>query len=119
MTGRQLERYLHQAVWGKPAARAARRPGRRGPLRSRAYRAWIRILPSVVSERFGCEACHTVNNGMSSKGTDLSCVPLTRAEHREYDAGREAFEAKYGVCMAEIVLDLNQRWFARSRRITG
>jgi len=108
--GRSLERYLHQAVWGKPAPRAPRRRPRRGAPRSRAYKAWITGLPSVVSELPGCDPCHTVNNGMRSKGSDFSCVPLTREEHREYDAGREAFEQKYGIVMAEIVADLNLRW---------
>jgi hypothetical protein len=52
---------------------------------------------------------------MSSKGSDFTCVPLTRAEHDEYDAGRDAFEKRYGVSMAEVVKRLNRDWFAHAR----
>lgn len=45
------------------------------------------------------DPAHTQNNGMSSKGPDSSCVPMCRKHHLEYDAGREAFEKKYGIDM--------------------
>lgn len=54
---------------------------------------------------------------MSMKASDYSCVPLTRAEHREYDAGRAAFEAKYGVSMREQVKALNHAWFAHAAEV--
>lgn len=115
MTGRRLIRFLRFAVHGETKhPRAPRRKPRRGPYRSWKYRAWIRTVPSVVSGRTGCEACHTVNNGMRSKGSDLSCVPMTRAEHREYDAGRKAFERKYGISMTAEVRKLNSIWFQYS-----
>lgn len=95
--------------------KAPRRPARvrkngKGPARSWRYRAWIRTLPSVVSGKMGCEACHTQNNGMRSKGSCYTCVPLTRAEHIEYDKNRQAFEEKYGISMAERVKYLNSVW---------
>jgi hypothetical protein len=52
------------------------------------------------------EAAHTENNGMSSKGPDSSCVPLCRKHHAQYDAGRKAFEQKYGVDMKAIADEL-------------
>lgn len=78
------------------------------------YRKWIR-------EECKCVACvkiddpsmpsfmripvvdpaHTQNNGMRSKGPDSSCAPLCRQHHREYDAGREAFEKRYEIDMKE------------------
>lgn len=51
-------------------------------------------------------AAHTKNNGMGSKGPDLSCAPLCPKHHREYDAGRKAFEKKYGVDMQAIAAEL-------------
>lgn len=48
------------------------------------------------------QAAHTDNNGLSSKGDDFTCVPLLPVLHREYDAGREAFEKKYGVDLKAI-----------------
>lgn len=117
MTNRGLIRYLRYAVHGETEhQRAPRRRSRRGPARSPKYRAWIRTQPSLVSGRFGCEACHTQNNGMSSKGTCYSCVPLTPEEHREYDAGREAFEQKYGLDMRAEVRRLNDEWLTNQGR---
>lgn len=117
MYGRSFERWLYREVHGVDAPRASRRRQRRGPARDFRYEGWIKSLPSVVSGRLGCDPCHTVNNGMSSKGSSYSCVPLTRAEHDEYDAGRAAFEAKYGVCMRDVVRSLNHSWFAHSREV--
>ena len=54
---------------------------------------------------------------MSSKGPDFSCVPLTLEEHAEYDAGRVAFEKRYGVSMVDVVKRLNQEWFAYAGRV--
>lgn len=109
--GRNFERWLYREVHGTDAPRAPRQKPRRGPARNWKYEAWIKSLPSLVSGRPGCEPCHTRNNGMSSKGSSYSCVPLTREEHREYDAGREAFELRYGVEMAAEVRRLNSTWF--------
>jgi hypothetical protein len=44
-------------------------------------------------------------------------VPLTVEEHAEYDAGREAFERRYGISMAAIVRDLNREWFSHAAEI--
>jgi hypothetical protein len=80
-------------------------------MRDPKYRKWLMgrqcVLLTVPNACFvGCcdqltprDPCHTVNNGMRSKGADSSCVPLCRKHHLEFDAGREAFQAKYGVDM--------------------
>ena len=64
-----------------------------------------------------CHACHTKNNGTSSKGSCYTCVPLTPAEHAEYDAGRQAFELRHGISMAVVVAELNHAWFAHAREV--
>lgn len=94
--------------------RAKRRNPRRGPLRDQAYKNWLKERACVVCSRdkrrrnrdgskfiqWGLsDPAHTLNNGMRSKGPDSSCVPLCRVHHEEYDAGRKAFEAKYGIDM--------------------
>lgn len=112
-----LSRWLMYAVHGQRAPHAPRRRPRRGPARNWRYRAWIRTLPSVVSGKMGCEACHTRNNGMSSKGSCYSCVPLTPDEHREYDRGRKAFEKRHQVLMARVVKRLNRDRFAYAWRV--
>ncbi len=87
---------------------------RRGPMRSPEYKTWLRgcvciacrIMKFIYRDRLCAsggvmDACHTSNNGMSSKGPDSGCAPLCRSHHSEYDSGREAFELKYNVSMAK------------------
>ena len=86
---------------------------RRGPLRDPEYRKWLKYEYCAIGEAYGSEGCtgvtdpaHTENNGMGSKGPDSSCIPLCRRHHREYDAGRAAFEKKYGLDMKAIAAQL-------------
>lgn len=74
-------------------------------MRDPKYRKWLTHQRCLVAiQRFSGDLCdgglsdaaHTVNNGMSSKGPDSSCVPLCRSHHQEYDAAREAFENRHG-----------------------
>lgn len=60
--------------------------------------AFIRLLPSVVSGEFGCEACHIragsavhrkVWTGAGRKPDDSWTLPLTPAEHRDQHAMEE------------------------------
>jgi hypothetical protein len=82
--------------------RKRRSKPRRGPLRDAAYRKYVKSEPCAVCYRLPSDPAHTENNGMSSKGPDSSCAPLCRLHHREYDAGRVAFEAKYNVDMKAV-----------------
>lgn len=85
------------------------KPRRVGVLRDQRYMDWLheicRCLVCVPGVRLQgwefltIDPAHTENNGMRSKGADSSCVPLCRHHHREYDAGRAAFELKYGIDM--------------------
>lgn len=87
-----------------------RSKARRGPMRDPKYRRWCSTQQCVIVLEFTVpelekyiglpiDPAHTQNNGMRSKGPDSSCVPLCRKHHQEYDAGRVAFEKKYGVDM--------------------
>ena len=102
-----IPRYKSLRKSGRPKTK---RSIRRGPLRCKPYREWLKNRVCCVSFVFGCDPCHTENNGMSSKGPDSSCVPLVRSLHREYDAGREAFEAKYGIDMKKTTRDYWRIW---------
>lgn len=101
--------------------KAKRSKPRRGPLRSVPYRSWLRKELCAIEKKFETgamcwyvnaisDAAHTENNGMGSKGSDSSCGPLCRGHHREYDAGRKAFEKKYGVDMKAIAAEHWQRY---------
>lgn len=85
------------------------KPRRTSAKKNPAYVNWLHerkciacaVLPRDKYAPFMIiDAAHTENNGMRSKGPDSSRVPLCRnPHHREYDAGREAFELKYGLDM--------------------
>ncbi len=108
-----LGRYLLYAVHGvKPVRRSPRRRRQNGIVRDWRYLAAIRTLPSIVSGLTPCEACHTGSDGgMGIKASDLSCVPLTWFEHREYHRiGKEAFERKYNLDLAAVVRFLNSEY---------
>jgi len=100
-----------------------RAKARRGPMRDPKYRQWCRYHDCVVQPHQDCryagdgngsDPAHTQNNGTSSKGPDSSCVPLCRKHHDEYDAGREAFEKKYGVDMKALAAEHYARFCAEN-----
>jgi hypothetical protein len=83
---------------------------RRGPLRCKDYRKWVVYFCCVVCGGWPTEAAHTQNNGMGSKGPDSSCAPLCSKHHREYDAGRKAFEEKYNIDVKRHAADFWARY---------
>jgi hypothetical protein len=104
-----------------PPRRAARRANPRKPARAWKYRAWIGTLPcAACGSEADVQAAHTVNNGMASKGSDYSCVPLCPSCHHEYDNGlrsKELFEADHNLSMASLRTRLNHDWFAYSQEV--
>ena len=114
-------RAIYFAVHGVNPPRRSPRPRRRGPARNWKYLGWIRTLPCAsCGSTEGIQAAHTVNNGLSSKGSDYSCVPLCPVCHREYDNGlrsKELFEQDHDINMAATVRSLNHCWFAYSKEV--
>jgi hypothetical protein len=74
------------------------------------YRQWIKSLPSAVSGQLGCDPSHTGPHALGQKASDLTCIPLTREEHQEYDANPEVFCLKYGLEVPGLVNRLNRHW---------
>lgn len=70
------------------------------PYRSEKYLAWVRTLPSVISERPADDAHHLIGHGQGGMGTtvtDIWTFPLTRDEHGElHNIGWVVWEDKYG-----------------------
>ncbi len=107
----QRKKPLQRSTKRIPARRTKQR---RGPVgipaeewRNPNYRLFLAVEGKCVAcvkehpnwRWFNCDPCHTENNGMRSKGRDSSCAPLCRVHHQEYDAGRKAFEERYGIDM--------------------
>jgi len=62
------------------------------------------------------QACHTENNGTSSKGPDSSCVPLCPHHHAVYDQGRKSFEWFFKVDMKAIAAQYYAAWLAEGNK---
>jgi len=114
-------RAIYYAVHGVLPPRRSPRRRSRGPARSSKYRGWIRSLPcAACGSECGVQAAHTVNNGLGTKGSDYSCVPLCFPCHRQYDSGlrsKELFEADHNLNLPALVRRLNHDWFAYSREV--
>lgn len=106
-----LKRGPWQGTLKRTRVKAKRSEPRRGPMRDKGYRDWIANEPCIACMNpqpdEGSYACHTVNNGGSSKGPDSSCIPLCRYHHDEMDGRlstvitkKIAFAEKYGLNLA-------------------
>ncbi len=80
------------------------------PVRSERYKAFIRKQASVVSGLGPCDPCHTGMHGSGQKSSDLSCIPLTRREHDEYDAAPYTYAEAHGLDVAELIAELNTKF---------
>ncbi len=76
-------------------------------IRDPQHLAFIRTLPSVISGRGPCEACHIrygdpiynkKRTGKAQKPSDAWSVPMTAAEHRsQHDSNEAKWWAKQGI----------------------
>lgn len=81
-----------------------------------AHLAFIRKLPSAVSGKQPCEACHIragsaihrkKHTGGQQKPDDAWCLPLTAEEHREQHGGDELeFWRRHGIDPFELAIRL-------------
>ena len=85
-------------------------------MRDPNYLRFIRSLPSAVSGRGPCQAAHTGPHGLGQKSSDLSCIPLTRREHAEYDANPRGFAEKHGLDIPALITRLNATYQLLQRR---
>lgn len=76
------------------------------------YRRWISGLGCCIEScpRGGrrCDPCHTGSRGLSQKTSDLSCIPLCRFHHNQFDANPRAFAEFHGINIPELVASLNE-----------
>lgn len=81
-----------------------------------AHLAFIRTLPSVLSGKFGCEACHIrygdptyrkKHTGKAQKPDDAWVLPLTPEEHRDqHDNNEREWWMSNGIDPMPIALEL-------------
>lgn len=66
------------------------------PVRDPEYRRFIKRFPcSVCGKSWGIDPCHTGPHGLSQRSSDMSCIPLCRVHHQEYDSGPREFVEKH------------------------
>lgn len=85
-------------------------------IRDPQHLAWIRTLPSVISGRAPCEACHIrygdptyrkKRTGMGQRPDDAWCLPMTSDEHRsQHDANEAAWWKDRGIDPLAVARDL-------------
>ena len=87
------------------------------PVRDPKYLAFIRRQASVVSGFGGCQACHTGMHAGNQKSSDLSCIPLTRREHDQYDADPRGFALKHGLDVPSLIREFNEMYDLKMEQI--
>jgi hypothetical protein len=84
------------------------------PVRDPAYRRWIK--------RFACVACgstklvdpcHTGPHGLNQKSSDLSCIPLCRKCHDQFDADPKGFARLHCLKIPALIQRFNRLWKQR------
>jgi hypothetical protein len=77
------------------------------PVRDVAYRQFVRNhVCAVCGKSWSVEACHTGGHGIAQKSCDLSCIPLCRKHHQEFDRGPRAFAEQHGIDVPVVVARL-------------
>lgn len=80
------------------------------PARSEEYLDYIRRKPCWVCQG-NSEPHHTGERGVGQKGSDFSAMPLCTKHHREcHDMGKDTFQERYEVVLAEAVAKWLVRW---------
>ncbi len=73
---------------------------------------WINWLPCLVCGTTPCHNAHIETGGTGRRADSNKVVPACPAHHLEMDEGdgKEAFEQKYGLNLAEIAARVEHAW---------
>jgi len=84
------------------------------PVRDPQYKRFIKRLPCVAClKTWNVDPCHTGPHGMSTKSSDLSCIPLCRRCHDAFDADPYGFAEREALDIPVLIARFNQ--FYRER----
>lgn len=79
------------------------------PIRDPQYKRFIKRLPCVAClKTWGVDPCHTGSHGLSTKSSDLSCIPLCRKCHDAFDADPRGFVARERIDIAALITKFNR-----------
>lgn len=87
------------------------------PVRDREYRRFIKRLPCAAClKTWWVDPCHTGPHGTAQKACDLTCIPLCRPCHREYDTAPQVFIEAHRLDVPALIAKLNQFYRAKIKR---
>lgn len=79
------------------------------PVRDEAYKRFIKCLPCLVClKTWQIDPCHTGPHATSQKSSDLSCIPLCRKHHIEFDAAPYDFAERHKLDIPALIQQFNQ-----------
>ena len=74
------------------------------PVRDPEYRRFIKRLPCVAClKTWWIDPVHTGPHGISQKACDLTCIPLCRLHHAEFDANPRQFEFRHHLDIPALI----------------
>ena len=74
------------------------------PVRDPEYRRFIKQFPCVVCMKtWWVDPCHTGPHGTSQKACDLTCIPLCRLHHAEFDANPRQFTERHHLDIPALI----------------
>ena len=81
------------------------------PIRNPLYLRFIKRLPCVgCGKKWWIDPAHTGPHGTSQKACDLSCIPLCRKCHREFDAAPRKFAEAKKLDIPALIVLFNSFW---------
>ncbi len=87
------------------------------PVRDPLYRRFIKMLPCAVClTQRGVDPCHTGPHGTGQKACDLSCVPLCRKHHDQFDADPYGFAERHKLDIAGLIQKFNEFYRTKIKR---
>jgi len=79
------------------------------PTRDADYTRFIKRLPCVACLRtWWIDPAHTGPHGIGQKSSDLSCIPLCRRCHDQFDADPRGFAARHRLDIPALIQKFNQ-----------
>lgn len=79
------------------------------PVRDPAYRRFIKTLPCAACLKCSrVDPCHTGPHGIGQKSSDLSCIPLCRRCHQQFDSDPYGFAGKHHLEIPALIARLNE-----------
>ena len=87
--------------------------GKQTPWRNKAYIAWVKMQPSIVSRIPADDPHHIMGHGFGGIGTkapDWAVIPLTRPEHNELHHDKGAWEERHGCQLFFLMRFWRENW---------